>query len=98
MKLNIEFLADSDAFDYSNGISEYRAACRGKKRTSSEENHKLLFLVLYDLLTHLYGTETADQAVATDKTYGAQYVNAWEWALSISKDERRKRFDEILAN
>jgi hypothetical protein len=44
----------------------------------------------------LYGSEFADKAVDNEKKFSESYKEAWEWALSFSKEERSKKFREIV--
>ena len=60
---------------------------------SSLENHKTLFLVLYDVFVALYGESFADSAVAWDKQLPRDtYEQAWEWAMRFSKEARKHEF------
>ncbi|MAQ59432.1 hypothetical protein CL638_01845, partial [bacterium] len=60
---------------------------------SSLENHKTLFLVLYDVFEKLFGTEFADDTVAWDKKLPRDaYKLAWDWALQFDREERTEQF------
>ena len=58
------------------------------------DEHRVLFLILYDIWEKLYGREFADHAVAVEKkrrgTY--DYESAWQWALALSNEERAAQF------
>lgn len=70
---------------------------KGEKDADSLALHKLLFLVLYEVFVELYGENFAYSAVEWDKNLPRpQYKEAWEWALSFSLEERKKKFQEIL--
>lgn len=62
---------------------------------NSLENHKNLDLCFYDVLTELYGKTFADLTVESESKH-ALYKDAWDWALSFSKDERQKKFRDLL--
>tara|TARA_B100001989_G_C24525789_1_gene458585 strand:- start:130 stop:609 length:480 start_codon:yes stop_codon:yes gene_type:complete len=66
--------------------------------SSSLEVHKTLFLRLYDVLHDLYGDEYADSAVLWEKENLPKdiYFEAWEWALSFSKEERESKFNQRI--
>lgn len=64
---------------------------------SSLENHKTLFLVLYDVWAAMYGKDFADQAVEIEKMIPRDvYQTAWNWALTFSKEERVNEFKKRL--
>jgi hypothetical protein len=70
---------------------------KGGREATSLELHKLLFLVLYEVFTDLYGKDFADSAVEWDSNLPRpQYKEAWEWALNFSVEERKRKFQEIL--
>ena len=61
------------------------------------DEHKVLFLILYDIWEKLYGREFADHAVEVEKKRKGiyDYESAWQWALSLSKEERAAQFKEL---
>lgn len=60
---------------------------------SSLENHKTLFLVLFEVLEKLYGRKFANRTVAWDKNLPRDtYRHAWEWERGLSKEERIEQF------
>lgn len=59
------------------------------------EVHKIIFLILYDILADLYGKEFADANVQEESVYSNEYKEAWEWALSMTRDERKKKYDSL---
>jgi hypothetical protein len=69
-----------------------------RKRPQALDDHRLLFLYLYDLYEDLYGKEFADGQVAFGKTLKGlyDYEAAWNWALAMSRQERLSRFAEVL--
>ncbi len=70
----------------------------GTKRTEEIDEHRALFLILYDIWSALYGKEFADKNVAVEnKRKGIyDYESAWKWALSFSKKERSELFKSLL--
>jgi hypothetical protein len=69
-----------------------------RKRPSDLDEHRLLFLYLYEVWEQLYGKEFADREVAFEKTLKGlyDYETAWNWALSISREERLSRFADVV--
>jgi hypothetical protein len=71
----------------------------GTKQGDSLYNRKFLFLVLYDLYVELYGEQFAKETVAWDSNLpGPEYKEAWDWALSLTKEERSQKFIEMKTN
>jgi|TARA_Y100000310_G_scaffold211146_1_gene211871 hypothetical protein len=70
----------------------------GKPPPKDLSSHDVLFLILYDVWTELYGKEFADNAVNWEsKREGrTNYEQFWNNVLSISKGERAKKFKEIM--
>lgn len=62
------------------------------------DEHRILFLILYDIWAELYGKLFAEQQVDIEsKRKGFyDYESAWRWALSSNKEERIKKFNELL--
>jgi len=69
-----------------------------KTRPPDLDEHRLLFLYLYDLYVDLYGKEFADREVAFGKTLKGlyDYESAWNWALAMSREERLSRFADVV--
>lgn len=69
-----------------------------EKRPDDLDEHRLLFLYLYDLYVDLYGKEFADREVAFGKTLKGlyDYEGAWNWALEMSREQRLSRFAEVV--
>ena len=61
------------------------------------DEHKVLFLILYDIWDKLYGKEFADRAVEVEKKRKGiyDYESAWLWALSLTKEARAAQFKEL---
>jgi len=64
---------------------------------SSLENHKTLFLVLFDVFTKVYDEDFANRAVEWDRqSTNPIYGQAWDWALTYSKEERLQIFESRI--
>lgn len=62
-------------------------------RQGGLDDHRLLYLFLYDAWTDLYGRDFADRMVSIERRIpgGYDYDAAWTWALSMTREERRAR-------
>ncbi|HKE88041.1 MAG TPA: hypothetical protein VKB50_30000 [Vicinamibacterales bacterium] len=69
-----------------------------RKRPKEIDDHRLLFLYLYDLYEDLYGKEFADGQVAFGRTLKGlyDYDGAWTWALAMNRQERLSKFGEVV--
>jgi hypothetical protein len=69
-----------------------------RRRPQDLDEHRLLFLYLYDLYVDLYGKEFADGQVAFGRTLKGlyDYDTAWTWTLDMTRDERASRFAGLL--
>ena len=67
------------------------------KTTDQIDEHRKLFLVLYDIWVALDGKAFADQNVAVEsKRKGIyDYESAWKWALAMSQEERAATFKAL---
>ena len=67
------------------------------KTTAEIDEHRKLFLVLYDIWVALYGKEFADRNVAVESQRKGlyDYDSAWKWALAMSAEERAVRFQTL---
>ena len=74
----------------------HRLLARIPKPTELDE-HRVLFLVLYDMWESLYGQGFADEMVEVEKQRKGlyDYESAWQWALSLSKEERATKFKAL---
>lgn len=57
--------------------------------------HKKIDLVLYDIWIELYGEKFATKAVEFERGLQPMYGEAWDWALKLSKEERKDRFSDL---
>jgi hypothetical protein len=74
----------------------HRHIAQLEKRPADIDEHRVLFLFLYDVWEKLYGKKFADEQVEVEKARRGVYPDAWQWALSISKKERASKFEEIV--
>lgn len=64
--------------------------------TASEEVHKVVYLFLYDAWVEALGQEIAEKARVKEISWNhAPHVNAWNFAMSFSKDERQKELEKM---
>ena len=64
-------------------------------RGSGLDDHRLLYLFLYDVGTDLYGRDFADRMVSIERRIGPAYEAAWTWALAMTREERRARLSAL---
>ena len=67
----------------------------------NQEVHKQVDLILYDIWVDLYGKEFADDQVEAEGNLLKQegispFKVAWNWALSLTKEERAKEFKSLI--
>lgn len=69
-----------------------------KNRPQDIDEHRVLFLYLYDVWTRLYGKSFADRMVEVEKKRKGiyDYESAWNWTLALSAEERARKFKEIV--
>ncbi len=62
-------------------------------RTAGLDDHRLLYLFLYDAWTDLYGPDFADRMVRLERRIPGRYdyAAAWDWALAMTREERQGR-------
>ena len=66
-------------------------------RRDGLDDHRLLYLFLYDVWTDLYGKDFADRMVSIERRIGPAYEAAWSWALAMTRDERQAKLRALLA-
>jgi hypothetical protein len=78
----------------------HRLISQLRNRPKDIDEHRVLFLYLYDVWTRLYGKSFADRMVEVEKKRKGlyDYEAAWNWALSLSEKERAAKFSEIVKN
>jgi hypothetical protein len=69
-----------------------------RKRPKDIDEHRLLFLWLYEAWVKSYGQAFADDAVKVESSRKGlyDYEGAWKWALAMSPAERAAKFQEIV--
>jgi len=69
-----------------------------RKRPKDLDEHRVLFLYLYDVWEHLYGKTFADEQVTVESGRRGlyDYETAWKWAMAIGREQRASRFAEIV--
>jgi hypothetical protein len=68
-------------------------------RRDGLDDHRLLYLFLYDVWTDLYGRDFADRMVAIERRIPGSYDYdaAWSWALAMTREERQARLRALRA-
>ncbi len=66
-------------------------------RSAELDDHRLLYLFLYDVWTDLYGRDFAERMVSIERRIGPAYEAAWTWALAMSREERQARLAALRA-
>ena len=71
-----------------------------QNRPKDIDEHRILFLYLYDVWTELYGRSFADKMVEVEKGRKGlyDYEAAWKWTVSLSEEERAAKRKEIVRN
>jgi hypothetical protein len=61
------------------------------------DDHRLLYLFLYDVWTDLYGRDFADRMVRIERRIPGpgDYDAAWSWALAMTREERQARLQAL---
>jgi hypothetical protein len=69
-------------------------------RTPDLDDHRLLYLFLYDVWTDLYGRDFADRMVSIERRIPGRYDYdaAWTWALDMTREQRRARLRALVRN
>ena len=62
-------------------------------RSADLDEHRLLYLFLYDVWYDLYGQDYADRMVAIERQIAGRYdyAAAWDWALGMTRAQRQAR-------
>jgi hypothetical protein len=65
----------------------------GLQRTAEVDDHRALYLFLYDVWTDLYGRDFADEMVRLERQIPGpyDYAAAWDWALAMTREQRKAR-------
>jgi hypothetical protein len=67
------------------------------RRDPGLDDHRLLYLFLYDVWTDLYGRDFADRMVRIERRIGPDYDSAWTWALTMTREQRQARLAALRA-
>ena len=67
-------------------------------RPADLDEHRVLFLFLYDVWESLWGKAFADEHVQIESGRRGlyDYESTWRWALSLSKEQRASHFVDIV--
>jgi len=68
---------------------------------TAKNTHKQIYLIYFDILCDLYGEKFAEEEVKFELTFWKiKKINphriAWDWALSMTREERRKIWKKSL--
>lgn len=76
----------------------HRLIAQLTNRPSDLDEHRVLFLCLYDVWETGWGRDFADRQVEVESGRRGlyDYETAWKWALSLNKDDRASRFADIV--
>ena len=76
----------------------HRLIAQLRNRPTGVDEHRVLFLFLYEVWESLWGKDFAAEQVKVESGRKGlyDYETAWKWALSMSKEERASRFAEIV--
>jgi hypothetical protein len=66
-------------------------------RSDDLDEHRLLYLFLYDVWSDLYGAEYADRMASIERRIEGRYnyAAAWDWALAMTRSERQARLAQL---
>ena len=67
-------------------------------RRDGLDDHRLLYLFLYDAWSDLYGRDYADRMSRIERRLPGEYDAAWTWALSQTREERQARLRALREN
>jgi hypothetical protein len=69
------------------------------ERLEGVDGHRTLYLVLDRIWARVWGEDFAAQRIATESEWEASYDygDAWRWAQSLTRAERARLWDELLA-
>jgi hypothetical protein len=69
------------------------------ERLDGIDGHMTLYLVLDRVWAQVWGDDFAAQRIRTESTWEAEYDygKAWRWARALSRDERARLWNQLLA-
>ena len=96
MRLRASYNADTKRSALAHELG-HRLIAQLTQRPSDLDEHRVLFLVLYDVWANLWGADFADRQVQVESALRGvyDYESAWKWALSLTIGHRSARFAEI---
>ena len=67
------------------------------RRTGEIDDHRALYLFLYDVWTKLYGRDFAERMVRLERRIPGpyDYAAAWDWALTMTREQRQARLQVL---
>jgi hypothetical protein len=76
----------------------HRHLAQSRRSPPGLDEHRVLFLILYDVWERLYGKGFADEQVEVEKRRRGvyDYAPAWAWAWAQSPEERATRFSVMV--
>jgi len=97
MKMRASYPADVKKATLAHELG-HRMNFQIRTRPKELDEHRILFLYLYDVWEKLYGKSFADEQVAIERGRKGlyDYDSAWTWALSLTKEERASRFRALV--
>ena len=97
MKMRASYPADVKKATLAHELG-HRMNFQLRTRPTDVDEHRILFLYLYDVWEKLYGKDFADEQVKIERGRKGlyDYDSAWTWALSMSKEERASRFRAVV--
>ncbi len=93
MKLRASYTADVKKATLVHELS-HRLLFNLKNRPEGDE-HQVINLFLYDVWVELYGEDFANEMVEIEKKRAENYQIAWDFALSLTKEQRKEKFSAL---
>lgn len=93
MKLRASYTVDVKKATLVHELS-HRLLFNLKNRPEGDE-HQVINLFLYDVWVELYGEDFANEMVTIEKKRAENYQIAWDFALSLTREQRKERFSEL---
>ena len=90
MKLRASYDADTKKGTLIHELS-HRLLFNIKNRVEEDE-HKTIYLFLFDVWVELYGEDFAKKMVQIEMNRGENYMSAWNYALSLTNTQRSDKF------
>jgi hypothetical protein len=69
------------------------------RESAGLDDHRLLYLFLYDVWSDLYGRDFADRMVRIERRIPGPggYDAAWSWALAMTREQRQAQLRRLVA-